>query len=569
METEYSVYLGQEQKNGFTGFLSENNFFCIVEIFDGYTSEQGELLMSALAEVGTAEMESLNQFDSSVSGVLKRMNVPVDTSVAVGYKKKTSLYLKTVGTGEVYVQRGKIFERIIGGNNIAAGAYHRNDMYMFTSSFFTDSLKGTHHVKSFLHKNPHLREYPELVKQHVGMDDDTGAIALFVRIHPQHLPSTQGTASAFNLQDTIKRYIHPSKKQILMAVAGLCALVLIGSIFSGLQKRGGLSLKPQASFDVKLDEVNKTIDAAEAKTDLVSEGMNDLDDAKQIIAGLKRTASNSQKERITETEKRISEAEATLLKRETKEAKEYGDLASEEKGAKGTKLSLFEDTAFILNPEGSVYVYSLEKKSLVKRKLAKKVASDSLIGGYEKNGFVLDPESGIIRVDEEGKTKTVIAKEDQWNSISSMQIYNGNIYLLDGGNNALYKYPVTTDGYGDRTSYFKGSYLDMDTHSTFAIDIAVYVANATEVEKYTAGIRDEFSYKAPQDTITITKIITHTDQTELYLWSKKEGLLYIMSREGVYKKQVASSALKTASDVEVYNGAAYTLEGSKIYRIEL
>lgn len=569
METEYSVYLGQEQKNGFTGFLSENNFFCIVEIFDGFTPEQGELLMSALAEIGTAEVDSLNQFDSSVSGVLKRLNVPVDTSVAVGYKKKTSLYLKTVGTGEVYVQRGRVFERIIGGNNIAAGVYHKNDMYMFTSSFFTDSLKGTHHVKSFIHKNPHIREYPELVKQHVGMDDDTGAIALFVRIQAHHMQSTMSASYPLRLQDYIQRYVRVSKKHALMAVVGLCVLVLIGSIFSGLQKRGGISLKPRESFDAKIEAVQKTINEAEVKVDMVSEGMNDLDDAKQIIAGLKKSASSSQKERITEVEKRVEEAEATLLKRETKEAKEESDLASEEKGAVGTKFALFEDTAFILNPEGSVYIYSLDKKSLTKRKLAKKVATDSLVGGYEKNVFVLDPNSGIIRVDEENKSKTVIPKEDQWNSISSMQIYNGNIYLLDGGNNALYKYPVTTDGYGDRTSYFKGSYLDMDTHSTFAIDIAVYVANATEVEKYTAGIRDEFSYKAPQDSISITKIITHTDQTELYLWSKKEGLLYVMSREGGYKKQIASKNLKTASDVEVYNGAVYTLEGNKIYRIEL
>ncbi|MFZ2026160.1 MAG: hypothetical protein WAV30_02660 [Microgenomates group bacterium] len=569
METEYSVYLGQEQKNGFTGFLSENNFFCIVEIFDGFSPEQGELLMSSLAEIGTAEIESLNQFDSSVSGVLKRLNVPVDTSVAVGYKKKASLYLKTVGTGEIHVQRGRVFEKIIGGNNIAAGVYHKNDMYMFTSSFFTDSLKGTHHVKSFVHKNPHIREYPELVKQHVGMDDDTGAIALFVRIQAQHMQPTLGTNYPLRLQDYIRRYAHISKKNALIGVVGLCVLILIWSVFSGLQKRGGLSLKPQESFDVKIDAAQKTIESAEAKTDSVSEGMNELDDVRQIVAGLKRSASNSQKERLAEIEKRVSEAEATLLKRETKDATEQSDLASEEKDAKGTKLALFENTAFILNPEGSVYIYSLEKKSLTKRKLSKKVTADSLVGGYEKNVYVLDPSVGIIRVDEEGKSKTVIAKEEQWNNISSMQIYNGNIYLLDGGNNALYKYPVTTDGYGDRTSYFKGSYLDMDTHSTFAIDIAVYVANATEVEKYTAGIRDDFSYKAPQDSISITKIITHTDQTELYLWSKKEGLLYIMSREGVYKKQIASKALKSASDVEVYNGAAYTLEGSKIYKVEL
>ena len=179
------------------------------------------------------------------------------------------------------------------------------------------------------------------------------------------------------------------------------------------------------------------------------------------------------------------------------------------------------------------------------------------------------PEEGIVRLDELSKGKIVIPKETQWSSINSMQVYNGNIYLLDGGNNSLYKYPVTTDGYGDRVSYFKGSYMDMDTSSTFAIDISVYVTNKDVVTKYTAGLKDDFKLSIPGENVTITKIITHTDQTELYLWDKKNGTLYITTRDGVYERQISSPQLSQATDVEVYNNKALLLKGAKLYSVEL
>jgi len=569
MDTEYSVYLGTEQKNGFTGFLSENNFFCIVEIFDGYTAEQGEVLMSALTEVGEAQIDSLTTFDASISGVLKRLNVPLDTSVAAGFRNKSVLYLKTVGTGEAYIQRGKSFEKIIGGNNIASGLYKKSDLYVFTSSFFTDSLKGIHHIKSFIHKNPHIREYPELVKQHVGMEDDTGAIALFVRLQGQILDTTTNAAYPARLKDYIKKYAQFSKKSTIYGIIGICLVILLWSIISGFQKNGGVSLNQSSSFDSKVTQAKQIIDEARTKTEAIPEGMDNLNDAKNIIDSLKKNASKNQLSVITDLQTKVSEVEALILKKESKDAELHYDLAIEEEGAIGTKFSLFEDKAYILNPEGKVYIFALEKKSFEKRKLSKKPSADSLVGGYEKNAFVFDPKVGIIRIDQEGVNKTVIAKETQWNEISSMQIYNGNIYLLDGGNNALYKYPVTTDGYGDRMSYFKGSYLDLNTKSTFAIDIAVYVANTTAVEKYTAGIRDEFNFKLPTSKSTIDKIITHIDQTELYLWDKKEGILYIMGRDGTYKRQITSSTLKSASDIEVHNNVVYMLQGKNIYRIKL
>ena len=194
---------------------------------------------------------------------------------------------------------------------------------------------------------------------------------------------------------------------------------------------------------------------------------------------------------------------------------------------------------------------------------------NSLVAGYEKNAYILNPNEGIIRLDESSKGKIVIPKETQWGSIASMQIYSGNIYLLDGGNNALYKYPVTVDSYGDRVSYFKGSYMDMDTQSSFAIDMSVYVANKDVVTKYTAGLKDDFKLSIPGKNIIIKKIITHTDQTELYLWDKTNGVLYVATRDGVYEKQVAAPQFSQATDIEVYNNKVYLLIGAKLYSVDL
>lgn len=578
MDTEYSLYLGQEQKNGFTGFLAEKNFFCVVEIFDGYTNEQGEQLMSALAEVGNTDFESLANFDSSVSEIFKRLNTPLDTSIAIGYKKNQTFYLKTIGSGEIYLHRRKAFERIIYGSINAAGKYEKDDFYVFTTSFFTQSLKGVIHTKSLLHKNISIREFPEQIKQTIGAEDDTGAVALFVKMK-EHKETYISEGPRLGIGTKITNFVQKNvgaltsmekRKKITIGVILLLCIGLFGwNMTKGIQNRGGLQIGQGQSYDEKKQKIETSIEQAATKTDAVADGLQLLQDAKGMIAVLQKTSSKDKQEELTALQKKIVDTESNLKKREYKDAQEYYDFAVEEKSARGSKLYVFEDKAFVLNPDGKVYVLTLEKKSLQKVSLSKKVSADSLVAGYEKNTYVLNPEEGVVKVDDTGKGKVVIPKETQWSTISSMQVYNGNIYLLDGGNNALYKYPVTTDGYGDRVSYFKGSYTDMDTSSSFAIDISVYVVTKEIVTKYTAGLKDDFKLTIPGENINITKVITHTDQTELYLWDKKNGTLYIASRDGLYKKQIASSYFSQATDVEVYNNKAFLLKGAKLYSIDL
>jgi len=577
MDTEYSIYLGQEQKNGFTGFLAEKNFFCVVEIFDGYTNEQGEQLMSALAEVGTTDFPTLSAFDSVVSELFKRFNIPLDTSIAIGYKKNTVLYLKTVGSGEVYIGRGKSFERIIQGTVNASGKFQKDDLYVFTTSFFTQSLKGIQHTKSLFHKHISLRDFPEQVKRVVGGEDDTGAVALFAKIVENKKNINEETETVVptgtvteKIKNRLRSFTSAGKKKKI--AIGLVIILCIGifgwNTMNKFQTKGIRSGQSQ-SYDDQKQKVESSLEQASLKTDSIAEGVQLLSNARATVTLMKKSASADKQQELASLEKKITDTESTLLKRTYKEPQEYYDFAVEEKNARGTKISVFDDKAAILNPAGKVYILALEKKSITTVSLPKKVVEDSFVGGYEANSYVLDPQSGMMRFDNLGKGAVVIPKETQWGSITSFSVYNGNVYMLDGTNNALYKYPVAAAGYGDRTSYFKGSFADMDAGSTFAIDVSVYIATKAMVTKYTAGLADDFKFSLPGENGEITKVITHPDQTNIYLWDKKNGTLSIASRDGVYQGQVASSLFSQATDVEVYNNKAFLLKDAKLYSIDL
>ncbi len=574
MDTEYSIYLGQEQKNGFTGFLSEKNFFCVVEIFDGYTQEQGEMLLSSLSAISTVDQQSLAAFDSFISDCLKNANVPLDTSLAAGYIKGDVLYLKTTETGEIYLQRKNAFEKLISGTTIASGKYVKNDLFIFTTAFFTESLRGLHAVKTYLHKKPSLQKISEDLKLTIGQQDDTGAVSLFVRMNEEgkkretsQTPFFKKTTEKINsLFSTVSQ---SRKKLFITAGIILCVGLLGWNIMGRIQNQGGINPGGIKSFDEQKQAIESKIETAKTQKDSIKDGLATLEEASQLINEIKKGAPKDKQKSIGELANQVTDAQSTLLNRQAKTAKEFSDFSLEEKNAKGTKMSLFDDTVSVLNPEGKVYQLSLTTKAMVSKKLSGTVGATSLVASYEKNIYVLDPQQGIIRIGGDNTAKTIIPKDGEWKSLLEMHMFNGNIYLLDGGAGDIYKYPVVEGGFGDRVSYFKGSYDAIDEKSSFAIDSAVYVANSSTVSKYNAGLKIDFTLNSPVDSFNMTKIIAEKDEEELYIWDKPNGAVYVFSKDGTYKRQITNNELSQGDDVVVYKNKAYILKSAKLYEVEL
>ena len=49
-QKEVVFYLGKEKDNGFSGFLSEDNFFLILEVEEGLTAERGREIIKSIKE---------------------------------------------------------------------------------------------------------------------------------------------------------------------------------------------------------------------------------------------------------------------------------------------------------------------------------------------------------------------------------------------------------------------------------------------------------------------------------------------------------------------------------------
>jgi len=567
MDTQYAVYLGHEQQNGFTGFLAEKNFFCVVEIFDGYTQDQGELLMAALSEVQQSTFDNLVAFESAITGILKRLNVPLDTSIAAGYMRGDIFYLKTGGTGQIYLHRGKATEKIIFGDNIASGKCVEHDLFIFTTSFFTESLKGIHTLKSLLHTKNSLEDYPEHIKHTLDKQDDTGAVALFVGA--VKASQIYATPAAYDRQGIDKKMaiIEWFKKQKKIVLVGIL-IVCIASFAWNM--RGKFASQTVSPFSAKMQELNTLLEKTNSEKEDMFGAMVTLENAQNVMALLNHMSESKDHQKEMDTlQKRIRNLKDEVLKREYPTAAEFFNLNVEEKNAQATVCSLVGDELLLLNPSGVIYRLSLDKKSLTKQKLSKSVPMGTLVGGYDANIYLYEPHLGIIRVDSEGKQKTVVAQDSAWGAIGGIQLYNGNIYLLDREVGGVIKYAGIPDGFGDKVAYFQGSHDSTDQTSTLAIDSSLYVSTATTVAKYTAGLKDEFQFKLPEADSAITKVIAHKDEAQIYIWDKKKGALLTYTKDGGYVKQVVVSDLKKATDVEIYKSQAFLLMGSQIIRIGL
>jgi hypothetical protein len=281
---------------------------------------------------------------------------------------------------------------------------------------------------------------------------------------------------------------------------------------------------------------------------------------------LKEQVGDTESSEMREIDSLIAQTESAIFKKEEKQPEEFFDLAIENKNARGTIIARNADRAAILNSDGTVYILNLEKKSLdrylsgVKNPIGAAVAETSV--------FVLGPE-GVVQVDDGGQAKKILDKDKEWSSVSAIATFNNNIYVLDGGKGVIHKYTPTEAGYGGRSSYVQGNGPSLVGAKSIAIDASVYVGSNTSIYKYTAGLQDGFAPQFPDGGMTITKIESAEDVDKVYAWDKPRGLLYIVSKNGSYERQIKSPAFKAADDLVVTSDYAYLLQGQKIYKISL
>jgi hypothetical protein len=573
---DIGFYLGHEKIDGFSGFVNENNLFLSLEIETGITPDKGRELLAYIKEkISSITIESLQEFDSFISEIIKEKNPPAGFSLASGYLKRNIFYLKTVGQGQIYIRRKNKLALLIKGEETASGYIEENDVFIFTFSKFINILGGEENLNKKFDHRPIIEIIDEITPD-LQTKDDQGTAALFLQLKTITEVTREEPKDDFfehpvkkifpvNLKEYYQRF--GRQKTLTFITVVILGIILFWSVGLGYNRR--TQAVNQNKISLAKDLISQKLNQAEQVAFLnMSSALTLISDSKAEVEKLKSEIGNNKKE-ISDLEKLISDKENKILKKEEKQYTEMFDLTVDDKGAKGTKLSLSGDSLLIQDIDrGVLYSLSLEKKSLDKDQFNAVKKSD-IIASFEDKKYFYVAGEGVYQV-ASGKATKVINNDSDWGKIVDMGVFNGNIYLLDQGKDEIYKYLSGGNSiFGNKNSYFApGQSIDLSAINSLAIDGSIYLAGGSVMVKFTSGERDEFKVNLPDNKVDIKKIYTNKDLEKVYGWDRGTGTVYIMAKNGNYQEQIKAKILSTGTDFVVYKDIIYVLDGSKIYKIE-
>src|SRR3989339_2119475 len=175
---EVAFYLGEQKQQGFSGIVQKDNLFFILEVGTGMSEDQGHKTLDFVKE----KIKKINNFDDFIASIITENNLPSDFSIASGFIKDNILYLKTVGTGKVFIRRKNKLGLLIEGNTTASGPVENNDFFIFTTDNFFEIVGGRQGLENtFDHRSP--TEIIDEITPSLKAKNDQGAVALFVNLH--------------------------------------------------------------------------------------------------------------------------------------------------------------------------------------------------------------------------------------------------------------------------------------------------------------------------------------------------------------------------------------------------
>lgn len=601
---QVSGYVGKQFEKGFIGYVESGPCYILLSVQDGFTEETGkEILENVKEAVLHADISSLSSFENIISSQIFKQNLPAHFSLAAGYLHDNHLYVKTVGDGEVYYRRGKEFAKLIAGDKSAAGQVQEYDCAVFTTGTIKQVLGETTDIQLFVDMNAPKDIFEKLQNEEYD-EEERGFAAIFVEFTTQAVlksaptsslginpfadvthtapqetvtPKEPPTAIKENtvVNDEIKsnRRIFPTwrlggSKKIALLLAIVLFGILLWSVVFGYERRAA------AQFATKVEEAAQNIEEklqqAEKEAFLnLDTSLQLLTQSKEELASLKAESEGRNSSELSKIEKRIQQVESGIVKKEEKTAGEFYDLALEIKEAVGSNMYVEEDTVAILDSKNkTVYLLSLDKKAIEKY-TASELKDATLVTLYEGTIYFFNEKEGIFRFNTQNKVKKIITADTDWGMIADLEIFNGNLYLLDSSSNEIYKYTPTESGYADKTSYITAGNVDFSEATGLAIDASIYVSSGTLVQKFTRGSAEKFETEFPEKSVSLSGIYTDEEMEQVFTWDKNKSVIYILEKDGGYVRQIQSSILKSATDFFVYGDAIYVLSGSKLYQILL
>jgi hypothetical protein len=154
-----------------------------------------------------------------------------------------------------------------------------------------------------------------------------------------------------------------------------------------------------------------------------------------------------------------------------------------------------------------------------------------------------------------------------------MASYANNIYLLDTGNNQIYKYQKQAEAFSSEREWLQEQ-VDLTNAIDLAIDGNIYILNKNgEIKKYLQGEEVELGMNAPEPPFqqaSKIKVSETMNEGYIYVLEPKQNRLVIFNKEGKFLMQYKDSGFSDLKDMAIdeKNKKIYLLNADSVYRIK-
>jgi len=145
------------------------------------------------------------------------------------------------------------------------------------------------------------------------------------------------------------------------------------------------------------------------------------------------------------------------------------------------------------------------------------------------------------------------------------------LYLIDGANNQVYRYPRAEGGFGVKSDWLKDSSISFSSVISTTLDENIYVADKNEISKFFKGKKDSFKLGATTPPLSISIISTSLDGTAIYILDQENGRIVSFQKDGTFLKNYTNEILSQATslDADETNKKLYTTTKEKIISFEM
>lgn len=169
--------------------------------------------------------------------------------------------------------------------------------------------------------------------------------------------------------------------------------------------------------------------------------------------------------------------------------------------------------------------------------------------------------------------KTDLSFPEENSTITSMVVYNRNLYSLDPNHNQIYRHDATAAGFARGKPWIKDMSVGIQDGTSLTIDGDLFVLKKNgQIVKLNKGTAQSFSIQGLNPPLSNPqKMWTYNELKYIYILDSTEKRLIALTKDGTLVSQFTSPEFKSLRDmvIDEENKIAYILDSNRIFKLTL